>query len=337
LALLTNKIQEIFFMATLAASFFSYLAGYQKVDAAMPTDAIVYRGESIHAIVPEKVLGPGSLQLTKAESAASFKDWSERENQESFYLLKAISALWHEKKITDQFLVFGKDAVPAKDGFRWEMVPYEKTSWAVGRFWQQFKVMLNVVWGGKTEEAKLRERNISLFTKELPAEMASIVDQIGVTEKAAKGTDPFCKDEVIQNQRVFEGRSVNVLYPHTPIGIGSERLHFLFVPKEHKKDFNQLSGEEYSEAVKLAQLALEHFKKTRQVKNAYIYHKTGPDAGQTVEHWHMHLVITTSVTEDMMGKCKVLWNMVFPPSPLKGEQLASPVRKYKIELANMGS
>jgi len=292
----------------------------------------VYQGKTVQVDVPQNVLGSGSLQLSATEEKVSFQDWNEHENEESFHLLQGISSIWHEKKKVGQFLVYGKESVPSTKPFNWEIIPYQKTHWFIGRFWQQFKVLWRITFGATSQSASLQQKDVTLFQKELPEEMGSLVDQVLKVEEIAKGNDAFCKKEVIEKQRVLEGKRVNVLYNYAPIGFGGERLHFLIVPKNHSKSFKELTKEEYLEASKLTQLVLKHFKDTRDVKGAYLFHKTGEDAGQTVDHWHIHLIITTNATQDLMGKITVLRNMMFGSSPLRGAALTTQVEKYKKEL-----
>ena len=59
------------------------------------------------------------------------------------------------------------------------------------------------------------------------------------------------------------------------------------------------------------------FKQTRKAEDIYLFHKTGIDAGQTVPHWHMHLIVTANKTQGFFGKLTVLKNMLFGSSPMK--------------------
>ena len=65
---------------------------------------------------------------------------------------------------------------------------------------------------------------------------------------------------------------------------------------------------------------------------AYQYHKTGKLAGQTVAHWHEHLVFVLP-SYDLWGKLTVFFRMIVPPTPLSKEELETRVKRLQNELS----
>jgi diadenosine tetraphosphate (Ap4A) HIT family hydrolase len=56
---------------------------------------------------------------------------------------------------------------------------------------------------------------------------------------------------------------------------------------------------------------IDHFKIRRKtVKNVYLLNKTGIDAGQTVKHWHLHVIFSTNKAQDFWGGMTVIKNIL---------------------------
>jgi diadenosine tetraphosphate (Ap4A) HIT family hydrolase len=328
-----KRYLKVILMVSYVTGAFSFLSGCFSLSETQPAESTkVYQGDTIDVSSPQKVLTPGNLELTTKNQKPSLQIWTDREIQESHALLKAIASVWHEKGKIGNFMVFGKEDVVLQKPFIWNFLPYQETSGTIARFWQQFKVIWRIYFGGISEYAELREKNITLFQLEIPHELRQ---QIAAVEEVVKGKDSFCKDGVIENQWVLKGKKINVLYNYAPVGLGGEKIHFLFVPVRHCKTFRELTAEEYLEALKLTQLVLQHFKQTRNVHAVYMYHKTGKDAGQTEDHWHMHFIIATSSHQDWLGKLSVVKKTAIGSTPLKGPDLQKPVEKYRAELKHL--
>lgn len=289
------------------------------------SDLIIEQSQEVCIKLPTAPLASQSLQIAPL-SNQSLLNWSPREHAESFRAMQKTAQVWKEKKIGDQYLVYGKQSIGASSPFQWEIVPYSQSTTWLHRFFQQFKVLWKITFGGtllRKQEIENQLANYKTwFSKFSSPHNPSI---------PAPSTDAFCNPQVIQKQRVLEGQTVNLLYNYKPIGFGGERLHFLVVPKAHKASFHELSEEEYVEAMKFTQQVITHLSKTRQLQEVYLYHKTGVDAGQTVPHWHLHIVLTANKAQDIFGKLTVLKNMVIDSSPLKEKELQEKVLAYQHE------
>ncbi len=247
-------------------------------------------------------------------------------------MLQKTVAIWKEKGIADQYLVYGKEQPGTGVPFNWEAVPYYKPRTIIGRIWQQLSVLYRITFGGATASLTQRQKQIKEYKTSFEDSSELIQKQIKKVDDTIVGHDAFCKDEVIDKQSVLKGRTVNVLYNYAPIGFGGERLHFLIVPKKHRTRFSDLAEEEYLEATKLTQALSKHFYKTRSIQNGHIFHKTGEDAGQTVPHWHMNMILTANKAQGFFGKLTVLKNMLFGSSPMKDAALKEKVQSLRSEL-----
>ncbi len=215
----------------------------------------------------------------------------------SYRLMQRVAAYWE----TRPFLVYGTQG-------NWDMVPCETTSNA---YWQQLNVIWRVLFGGTPTVASSSEITLPPYIHKVDQNM--------------KGNDPFCDPNVIQKQQVFEGRRIRVIYNYAPIG----SMHFLLVPKEHRKDFRELTEDEYSEAERLSQFVINKLKEQGPIHQTYLFHKTGKEAGQTVEHWHLHLIATENTQNDVLSKLQFLFRMTFGASPLPANTLAQRVAHYQ--------
>lgn len=81
---------------------------------------------------------------------------------------------------------------------------------------------------------------------------------------------------------------------------------------------------------------VDHMTNSRKtVKNVYLLNKTGVDAGQTVKHWHLHVIFSTSTAQDFWGKITVIKNILFGSSPMKKDELAKNIGKLRAELSGL--
>jgi diadenosine tetraphosphate (Ap4A) HIT family hydrolase len=271
---------------------------------------IIYEGQTMDVIVPENPLASNSLQIMPK---------GDMENvHETYDLLRRIVQIWEKRGVHD-YMIFGKHT--PNHPFHWEIVPFPKEGF---RFWKRFSVLWNMTFGSSRLSDKDRNAIAENYRKEFPLSYESNPEPAEVI-----GNDPFCNQEVIDRQLVFEGNEVRVLYNHAPIVLG-EGLHFLIVPKQHKTRFSDLSETEYLEAMQWVQRLVEYYR-NKGYPIAYIFDKTGTEAGQTVPHWHEHVVFAATENEELLAKLTVLKNMIFYGSPLPRNELKARVESLRKE------
>lgn len=279
--------------------------------------------ESLCVVLPDQQLREQSVQIVAPNKALS--EWSKKDHAHSYSLMQRVTQLWKNSGMTDQYFIYGKiDSTP----FHWEMVPYHKCESSLGRIAQQLQVLWRTIFGGieVTPESKTEQLNqYQLLLNQAPA----AVEPLNVSRE---GDDPFCKKETIVRQWVVTGKKVNVLFNYAPIGFGKDKLHFLVVPKAHREMFTDVTKEEYCEALALTTRLVDHFSKTREIKNVYLLNSNGKDAGQTVKHWHLHVIFSTSSAHDWWGKLSVFKKILIQSSPMKKEELANTVNALRQEL-----
>ena len=337
-------------------------------------EVLVWKGAKMNIIVPKCPLATDSVQIVPNASYidysrsslenpistnVKFAEWRNENHEEAQYLIQKVVQAWQKKGITD-YLIYGKESANSTTGFSWEVVPYPKSFF---RFWKQFKVLLNTTFGGAISPLIVRQRAAKVILKDLDMFSASprereqyncnfIKDCVFCpqpqaveavrTSKCTKITEGFLqlifrvpkvKPNAVDRQLVFEGRTINVLYNYAPIAIGEGKLHFLIVPKSHCSKFSDLTKIEYLEAMALSQ-KLINFYKIKRYATAYLFDKSGKEAGQTVPHWHEHIVFTNTKTQEFFGKLTVLRNMIFGSWPLSKMELTWRVVTLKKDLYN---
>ncbi len=288
---------------------------------------VVEQYNNIDVNVPAQQLANKSMQVSTSD-AKLYSDWTRNDHSDSFTMLQKVASVWKKNGIAEQYLVYGKIQTGSEVPFNWEIVPYYKPSTSMGSIWQQLCILWNISFGGATLSETQKQHQIREY-KELFEGSQDISEKVYTT---VIGNDVFCKPEVNHKQSVLEGKTIRVLYNYSPIGFGGERLHFLIVPKEHRVDFGAVEGEEYAEASALTQKLVKHFYGTRPIQEVYLFHKTGKDAGQTVPHWHMHVIMTSNSAQNIFGKLTVLKNMLFGSSPMKDCELRDKVVSLRAEL-----
>ncbi|MGR3912012.1 MAG: HIT domain-containing protein [Candidatus Rhabdochlamydia sp.] len=281
------------------------------------------------ATVPEQQLLHKSLSVFAPQK--KFSDWTSQDHAESYTFMQRIAKVWKDSGLTDQYLVYSK---VDSNIFKWEMIPYQKCKNVFGRMVQQLQVLWRTVFGGMIILAKNKQDQVNYYKANLKKQETIIYPSY--TQNA--GQDAFCKQETIDRQWVVIGEKVNVLFNYAPIGFGGDKLHFLITPKEHRKAFTDVTQEEYVESMQLTNQLIMHFSETREcVKNVYLMNKTGVDAGQTVDHWHLHVVFSTNTAQNFWGRITVFKNILFGSSPMKKEALKQKVEDLRNELASYKS
>ena len=110
----------------------------------------------------------------------------------------------------------------------------------------------------------------------------------------------FCKlaNGEIPTRSIYEDEDFKVMLDAGPAAKG----HALIVPKAHYADIYELPGELAAEAMKLAKRMATHMTTVLNCDGFNILQNNGEEAGQTVFHYHMHLI-----PRYKGGKKVILW------------------------------
>lgn len=98
----------------------------------------------------------------------------------------------------------------------------------------------------------------------------------------------FCKiaKGELGSATIFENNDFRVILDRYPSGEG----HALILTKEHFDDFYQMDGETAGKLFALASIMAKALKQATGCEGMNILQNNGEVAGQTVRHFHLHLI-----------------------------------------------
>ncbi len=98
----------------------------------------------------------------------------------------------------------------------------------------------------------------------------------------------FCKlaNGDIPTNSIYEDDKFNVILDNGPATKG----HSLILPKDHADNLFELPEETAADAMKLARKLGKHIMDTLGADGLNIVQNNGPVAGQTVMHFHLHII-----------------------------------------------
>lgn len=98
----------------------------------------------------------------------------------------------------------------------------------------------------------------------------------------------FCKlaNGEIPTNAIYEDGDFKVILDASP----ASRGHALILPKEHYANIYEIESETLGKAIKLAQKIIAHETEVLGCDGYNIVQNNGEIAGQTVFHFHMHLI-----------------------------------------------
>lgn len=105
----------------------------------------------------------------------------------------------------------------------------------------------------------------------------------------------FCKiiNGEIPSFTIYENNDFKVILDLSPATVG----HALVIPKEHSATLVDLSDEKASKILIVAKKVIEAMKKVHGFSNYNLIQNNGRLAGQTVDHFHLHLIPRYSIEE----------------------------------------
>lgn len=270
------------------------MQGCEHVDISYPTDALTPYSLDIEPTDP------------KCHHVTDLKMGAVEEMQR---VLLGVVKRMRETQLSNSYMLLACDSLQENRLLSFQVVPYAIKSawWIIGLLqvmWQQLVVLWRFTFGGLSLTSERADLLATTYA-DLTPEQRDVADRVNQCATCA-----FCRQEVIDSQLVLDGESVQVLYNYAPIGFGEEKLHFLVISKEHRPNFEALTPEEHQEAFEISQFVIQRLQQIFPLEKLYLYHKSGEEAGQTVPHWHMHLVFTQSVPQDLWGRVIVLRNIL---------------------------
>jgi histidine triad (HIT) family protein len=133
---------------------------------------------------------------------------------------------------------------------------------------------------------------------------------------------PFCNDEILKKQRIFENELTSSLYTHKPTTEG----HMLIIPKRHVERYEDLTDEEILSIHHTVQKTHAAAQKLLGTKSYLLLQKNGKEVGQTVPHIHIHYI----PQKDGAHPLALIWGFMMNPfrRPLSEEVMREKVTSF---------
>ncbi len=103
----------------------------------------------------------------------------------------------------------------------------------------------------------------------------------------------FCDNKVIEEQSIYIGKYIILLYPRNPLS----KRHFMILTKRHINSFSDLDIEELDEIRSMVDQLVKIFIEDIDYSGFNLINNNGPDAGQHVLHFHMHIFFRSKSEE----------------------------------------
>jgi|GEM_PF-2444459 len=222
------------------------------------------------------------------------------------------AALWHADGISS-YLLYAKQT--SKGINAWELIPFSSS---IFPFFQQMRIFYHVCWGTSP---------LSLEEQEAIADHYSLEP----TSPAPAGVPldtPLSREKRREAQEVLVGTEADVWYNCKPIG--PSQAHFLVISKEKVQGADQLTPQTYVEVAALTHIVAQKMFQ-EGFSELYILEKKGVEAGQSVPHFHRHLIFLRP-DEVASAQWSFFFQMLGSPlwgSPLFDEQLHKNVTHYR--------
>lgn len=133
---------------------------------------------------------------------------------------------------------------------------------------------------------------------------------------------PFCDEEVLQKQKILDGKEVILLYCLTPLTEGN----VLVIPKRHVEGFENLTSSEMEEIRSMIGKLPSVFQKTYGTTDYFIMQKNGILAGQSESHLHFHVFPTAIPIQQILIKS------LKPLPPLSDEEMELRCNELKLHI-----
>lgn len=133
----------------------------------------------------------------------------------------------------------------------------------------------------------------------------------------------FCKIIAgeIPSNTIYEDEDFKVIMDIAPATKG----HALILPKDHFDNIYDIDPEVLAKAVKVAQKVIKHATKVLGCEGYNLLQNNGEVAGQTVFHFHMHLIPRyENMDNDKLLKCE--------PQEVPGEEVKKIADAIRLEV-----
>lgn len=301
-------------------------------------ETMLHTNGNVKIFIPAKMIGPNTVRIeTNNERDEAI--------QEAFEEAQKVIAIYKAMGLNDYLFVEKRE--PQGRPLGWTIVPYSRTAFlplSLDRFIKTLPTLFYFIFGGYTPTKSEREQQCDNFralantvvTKEPRMVRTSISSNETSSSSrflrsdAGPSTCNFCKNEIIKKQIVKEHEGNRVLLDYAPV----LPTHLLVTTAAHLERFSDLDMMRNLIAQKTANVLSRHYL-AKGNESVYLFHKSGALAGQTVPHWHMHLIAAANKTDEFWGKLQLFKNMLFPRPALSDNEKQKRQTAFTSELSHV--
>ena len=244
-----------------------------------------------------------------------FEEWDDASHRTCFFQLQQLTREFKALG-ANAYGVYGQLGTLNSGKFSWHITPFFPEDSPRPK---QFQFLWQLLSPSKSEGT--------------PISFDAVSEQVFLP--AIKGEDPFCNPERVATQRIVEGKLVDLLLNYAPVNLYWEEgyLDFLIIPKAHRVMCEEMQVEEYVEAMLLAKTVFERFRSAGLVNCGALYHKSGKSAGQSVFHWHAHLMMMKETPSSGWDKFSIILSTMLRQK-LPQETMKNYTRYYREIIEN---
>lgn len=261
----------------------------------------------VRVVAPKFSYGKDSLKVKGARKNPS----------ETQLHLQEIASFYNDRGIA-AYLIYAHKKESQLNLSGYHVIPYPENE-----FWlfQQIRVLWRVTFGPcEASEKEKRGLERSYCKKK---ESQSLIEESVHIQDTLSLLDPFCKEEQIAKQSVFEGKHINVLLNFAPLVNGEDEFHILLIPKEHYTTWSNMPAEIFQEGEQMT-LALTGYFSAFEI---YTFIKNGKRAGQSQDHCHKHFIVVANGKNAFFGKLSILRKMLLGGGKLSEKDLELNVNR----------
>lgn len=278
-------------------------------------EALILVDGADELVASEYPLGVGALDV-RLTVPKDYLQWDEQQLRSAYGLLQTVTTLWRDSRFADDYLLQGRCST---EPFRWQIVPYPEHSQ-----WKLVKIIYHVAFGAP----QLSEEERGQLSEQMRHGLAGAYPVHVKDRSGDKRVDAFCNPSIVTRQTVYSGERVTVLQDYAPNRGSVDHLHFLVIPKACKKEFAELSAGEFVEIQQVTQRLVGLFRE-KGYPIAYLFSNNGINSGQSVPHFHQHIVFVKDEVEGLWDKWARFFAYLIPSKPLPRDRVDALTEKHK--------
>lgn len=253
-----------------------------------------------------------------------FTDWNAEDLETLAQLTQLILKIHEEAQVHNTLIFARQDQGNDKEQFKLSLIPYPKCHWI-----EKIQGFIHIIFGSPSL-TKVQAQEIAEFyqTKFLQKRMIPEADG----EHREGKPDPFCRPEVIENQKIidlkFGKQHYHLLHDNRPRGNHIQDPHFLVIPAGDQGhcDGSQVLSTNRLNMLKIVQKSMQIFRDEGYSTSLYL-ERNGSQL-QGIQHKSNHILGIREFPKSFFAKFKALILQIYIPV-LSQQDLKERIQHYQ--------